>query len=170
MTSKERAKLKSIASNMDAILQIGKNPIGETFLKQVNDALKAREMIKIHVLETCELTPAETASALADAADCEVVQVIGSKVILFRRRPKEDKKGSYLDEGKSGADRQISGAEKSRGVKTKAGAPKGRGEKIGTGAAKKGGTYYGNNGYKTGAGGAKTSNKGRYGNKRTGSK
>ena len=76
MTSKERAKLKSIASNMDAILQIGKNPIGDTFLKQVKDALKAREMIKIHVLETCELTPSETASALAEAAGCEVVQLI----------------------------------------------------------------------------------------------
>lgn len=97
MTSKERAKLKSIASNMDTILQIGKNPIGDTFLKQVGDALKAREMIKIHVLETCELTPFEAANALAEAVGCEVVQVIGSKVILFQQRKKDDKKGSYLD-------------------------------------------------------------------------
>lgn len=97
MTSKERAKLRSIASNMDTILQIGKNPIGDTFLKQVGDALKAREMIKIHVLETCELTPFEAANALAEAVGCEVVQVIGSKVILFRQRKKDDKKGSYLD-------------------------------------------------------------------------
>lgn len=97
MTSKERAKLKSIASNMDTILQIGKNPIGDTFLKQVVDALKAREMIKIHVLETCELTPFEAANALAEAVGCEVVQVIGSKVVLFQQRKKDDKKGSYLD-------------------------------------------------------------------------
>lgn len=82
---------------MDTILQIGKNPIGDTFLKQVGDALEAREMIKIHVLETCELTPFEAANALAEAVGCEVVQVIGSKVILFQQRKKGDKKGSYLD-------------------------------------------------------------------------
>lgn len=102
MTSKERAKLKSIASNMDTILQIGKNPIGDTFIKQVADALKARELIKIHVLETCELTPAETAEALSEAVGCEVVQVIGSKAILFMRRQKDEKKSSYLDEIKDG--------------------------------------------------------------------
>ena len=74
MTSKERAKLKSIASNMDTILQIGKNPIGDTFIKQVADALKARELIKIHVLETCELTPAETAEALSEAVGCDLTK------------------------------------------------------------------------------------------------
>ena len=101
MTSKERAKLKSIASNMDAILQIGKNPIGDTFVKQVSDALRSRELIKINVLETCELTPYETAEALSELVHCEVVQVIGRKVILFMRRPKGDKKASYLDEKKA---------------------------------------------------------------------
>lgn len=101
MTSKERAKLKSIASNMDTILQIGKNPIGDAFIKQVSDALKARELIKIHVLETCELTPAEAAEALSESVGCEVVQVIGSKAVLFMRRPKGDKKASYLDESKA---------------------------------------------------------------------
>lgn len=97
MTSKERAKLKSIASNMDTILQIGKNPIGDTLIKQVTDALKAREMIKIRVLDTCELSPMEAAQAVAEEADCEVVQVIGSRIVLFKRRKKGDKKGSFLD-------------------------------------------------------------------------
>lgn len=116
MTSKERAKLKSIASNMDTILQIGKNPIGDTFLKQVGDALKAREMIKIHVLETCELTPFEAANALAEAVGCEVVQVIGSKVILFRQRKKDDKKGSYLDkEDKENKSPKKSGTGENKG-------------------------------------------------------
>lgn len=101
MTSKERAKLKSIASNMDTILQIGKNPIGDTFIKQVSDALKARELIKIHVLETCEFTPAEAAEAISDTVGCEVVQIIGSKAVLFMRRGKGDKKSSYLDEAKT---------------------------------------------------------------------
>lgn len=97
MTSKERAKLKSIASNMDTILQIGKNPIGDALVKQVADALKAREMIKIRVLETCELLPSEAAVALAEETGSEVVQVIGSRIILFKKRGKGDKKPSYLD-------------------------------------------------------------------------
>lgn len=97
MTSKERAKLKSIASTMETIFQVGKNPIGDTLIKQVKDALKAREMIKLKVLETCELTANEAAAALAEAAECEVVQVIGNKIVLFKHRAKSDKKPSYLD-------------------------------------------------------------------------
>lgn len=100
MTSKERAKLKSIASGMETIFQIGKNPIGDTLIKQVRDALKAREMIKLRVLDNCELAPYEAAEALAEAVGCEVVQVIGGRIVLFKRRDKNDKKPSYLDEGK----------------------------------------------------------------------
>ncbi|MCM1054965.1 MAG: YhbY family RNA-binding protein [Bacteroides sp.] len=119
MTSKERARLKSIAANTDAILQIGKNPIGDAFLKQVADALQAREMIKIHVLETCELTAHEAANALAEAADCEVVQVIGSKAVLFKRRKKGDKRGSYLDG--NGKSPESENAAKGNGGGSKAG-------------------------------------------------
>lgn len=158
MTSKERAKLKSIASNMDAILQIGKNPIGDTFLKQVKDALKAREMIKIHVLETCELTPSETASALAEAAGCEVVQVIGGKVILFKRRAKGDKKGSYLDSEKNWQDTKKNGGERA-----KAGAPKGREDKNKASPPKKAGSYYVN---RVGKSGGYGGNKSGYKSKR----
>ena len=100
MTSKERAKLKSIASNMETIFQIGKNPIGDTLIKQVRDALKAREMIKLRVLESCELSPREAAETLAETVNCEVVQVIGSRIVLFKHRDKSDKKASYLDEVK----------------------------------------------------------------------
>ena len=102
MTSKERAKLKSIASNMETIFQIGKNPIGDTLIKQVRDALKAREMIKLRVLESCELTPREAAESLAETVNCEVVQVIGSRIVLFKRRDKSDKKASYLDSDRKG--------------------------------------------------------------------
>lgn len=98
MTSKERARLKSIAANEETILQIGKNPMGEAFTKQVKDALKARELIKIRVLETCEMLPLEAAQAIAEETDCEIVQVIGSRAVLFKRRPKSDKKPSLLDE------------------------------------------------------------------------
>ena len=106
MTSKERAKLKSIASGMETIFQIGKNPIGDTLIKQVRDALKAREMIKLRVLESSELTPREAAEALAQAVNCEVVQVIGSRIVLFKRRDKSDKKASYLDGDRKEASRK----------------------------------------------------------------
>lgn len=98
MTSKERAKLKSVAANTETIFQIGKNPLSDSFVKQVRDALAARELIKIRVLETCEMLPSEFAQAVAEQAGCEVVQVIGSRVVLFKRRAKEDKKPSLLDE------------------------------------------------------------------------
>ncbi len=100
MTSKERAKLKSIAANTDTIFQIGKNPLSDSFVKQVKDALAARELIKIRVLETCEMLPGEFAQAVSEEAGCEVVQVIGSRVVLFKRRSKDDKKPSLLDEKK----------------------------------------------------------------------
>lgn len=98
MTSKERAKLRSIASTMETILQIGKNPISPEMLKQIDDALTAREMIKIKTLETSELSPAECAEKISGEVECEIVQVIGSKIVLFRRRKKNSKKPSYLDE------------------------------------------------------------------------
>lgn len=133
MTSKERAKLKSIAAKEETILQIGKNPIGETFIKQIRDALRARELIKVGVLETCEMLPAEAAQAIAEEVGCEVVQVIGSKAVLFKRREKGDKKPSYLDEPpkekpqksspkKSEPSRQDKG--KAKGNKPKTAAPK----------------------------------------------
>ena len=100
MTSKERAKLKSVAANTETIFQIGKNPLDDNFVKQVKDALTARELIKIRVLETCEMLPMEFAQEIADRARCEVVQVIGSRVVLFRKRSKDDKKPSLLDEPK----------------------------------------------------------------------
>ena len=100
MTSKERAKLKSAAANTETIFQIGKNPLDDNFVKQVKDALTARELIKIRVLETCEMLPMEFAQEIADQARCEVVQVIGSRVVLFRKRSKDDKKPSLLDEPK----------------------------------------------------------------------
>lgn len=101
MTSKERAKLKSIAANTDTILQIGKNPIGDAVIKQIDDALNARELIKIRVLETCELLPLEAAQAVCERVRCEVVQVIGSRIVLFKRRSGNDKKPSLLDEART---------------------------------------------------------------------
>ena len=65
MDSKTRAKLRSLANPIEAILQVGKNGLGDALQKQVDDALTAREMIKLTVLETCPETPREMAAVLA---------------------------------------------------------------------------------------------------------
>ena len=91
LTSKQRAHLKSIASTEDTILQVGKNGIVDTLVTQVSDALKAREIVKMKVLEGAMLTPAEAAAELAEKTKSEVVQVIGNKIVLFKRNPQNPK-------------------------------------------------------------------------------
>ena len=83
-TSKQRAYLRSLAATQDTIFQIGKGGITEEITKQVGNALEARELIKLRVLENAEYKPAEAAEILAQALGAEVVTVIGSKFVLFR--------------------------------------------------------------------------------------
>ena len=85
LTSKQRATLRGIASSYETILQVGKNGIGETLIQQVSDALRKRE----HVLENSELSAREAAEQLAEATESEVVQVIGSRFVLYKRNPKK---------------------------------------------------------------------------------
>ena len=84
LTSKQRAQLRSMASTMDTIMQIGKNGITDTLVATVGDALEARELIKMRVLENSDMTVREAAEALAAATEAEVVAVIGTKCILYR--------------------------------------------------------------------------------------
>ena len=84
LTSKQRAYLRGLASNEPAIMQVGKGGIGENLIKTVSDALEARELIKLSVLETCEYSPKEAANELAALTDSDVVGVIGRKIILYR--------------------------------------------------------------------------------------
>ena len=88
LTSKQRAKLRGISSQEDTILQVGKNGIGDTLIKQVADALLAREIIKMRVLENALMDPREAAEELAEATESEVVQVIGTKFVLYKRNQK----------------------------------------------------------------------------------
>ena len=89
LTSKQRAALRSCANRIEAIFQVGKGGIGDTLIKQVDDALTARELIKLKVLENCEYTAREAAEVLAGETGSEPVQVIGNKLVLFRRNPKK---------------------------------------------------------------------------------
>lgn len=91
LTSKQRAYLRGIAAKEDTILQVGKGGIGENLITQVNDALKAREIVKLKVLETAMLSAQEAAEELAEATKSDVVQTIGNKLVLFKRNPQEPK-------------------------------------------------------------------------------
>ena len=84
LTSKQRAQLRSMVSTMDTIMQIGKNGITDALVKTVGDALEARELIKMRVLENSDMTVRDAAEALAAATGAEVVAVIGTKCILYR--------------------------------------------------------------------------------------
>ena len=89
ITSKQRAYLRGLANPIDTILQIGKSGINEMLVKQVDDALTARELIKLRVLENAPVLPREAAVELAEILSAEVVQVIGTRFVLYRANPKE---------------------------------------------------------------------------------
>lgn len=91
LTSKQRAQLRAMANGIDTILHIGKDGIGDALIKQADDALEARELIKGRVLENSLLSAREGAEALAAATRSEVVQVIGTKFVLYRQSHKKDK-------------------------------------------------------------------------------
>ena len=92
LTSKQRAQLRGLANRIDTILQVGKDGLKENLVKQANDALEARELIKGKVLENSLMSAREAAEALASATRSEVVQVIGTKFVLYRQSHKKDKK------------------------------------------------------------------------------
>ena len=85
LTSKQRAQLRGLANPLDAIIHIGKDGVGGGLIRQADDALEARELIKGTVLENSPLSPREGAEELARATRSEVVQVIGSKFVLYRQ-------------------------------------------------------------------------------------
>ena len=92
MTSKQRAYLKSLAMKIDPIYNIGKGSISPELVQGVRDALEARELIKIGVLQNCMDDPKELATVLAERTRSQVVQVIGKKIVLYREGKKEKKK------------------------------------------------------------------------------
>lgn len=91
ITSKQRSYLRSLANTMEPIFQIGKNGIEESFLHQVDEALEARELIKIHVLNNSGYEAREASDAICSELGCEGIQSIGGKIVLFRRSEKKPK-------------------------------------------------------------------------------
>lgn len=89
LTSKQRAYLRGIAAEYETIFQIGKSGVTELMCKEIGEALRKRELIKLKVLDNSGWTAREAADAVAEQTDSDVVQVIGNKFVLFRRNPKE---------------------------------------------------------------------------------
>mgnify|MGYP002659118490 CR=1 FL=1 len=91
MTSKQRAYLRSLANSIDAIFQVGKGGISDVLLDQLNNAIEAREIIKVTVLETAPGSAKELANELAEGTNSLVVQTVGNKITLFRQKKKNSK-------------------------------------------------------------------------------
>jgi RNA-binding protein len=92
MTSKQRAYLKGLAMTMDPIFQIGKSNLTPENTTSIGEALDARELIKISVLQNCTDDPRELAETLAERTRSAVVQVIGKKIVLYKEGKDEKKK------------------------------------------------------------------------------
>ena len=90
LTSKQRAKLKSLAANLQPVGQVGKEGIGENMLKSFSDCLDKRELIKINILENADGDPQEIGRELAEKLSAECVIVIGRKAVLYRRSDRKD--------------------------------------------------------------------------------
>ena len=91
MTSKERAYLRGLANTLDAIFQVGKGGISDVLLEQLDNALEARELIKISVLETAPESAKELALRITSGTNSVVVQTVGNKITLFRQKKKNSK-------------------------------------------------------------------------------
>ncbi len=89
LTSKQRAQLKSIANPIDTIFQIGKGGIPDTLVAQINDALRAREIIKVKVLDNSLYSSKEAALELSEKTNSDVVQVIGNKFVLYKQNAQD---------------------------------------------------------------------------------
>ncbi len=119
MTGKERAAFRAQANHLEPLFQVGKGGMSDALIKQTDDALRARELIKVKVLlESSPITPRETADALAAATGAEVIQVIGGVIVLYRESPelkekalqkeKNKKKAAKLQREKAAAERRES--------------------------------------------------------------
>lgn len=91
MTSKQRAYLKSLASTLNPIFQVGKSSLTPEFVIAIDEAFNTKELIKIAVLKNCMDDPNEIAQMIAERTRSQVVQVIGKKIVLYKPDKKNPK-------------------------------------------------------------------------------
>lgn len=89
LTSKQRATLRSLSANLDTIFQIGKGGITEEICFQIENALEARELIKLRVLDNSGYTAKEAAGAISDYIGCDVVSCVGTRFVLYKESKKK---------------------------------------------------------------------------------
>lgn len=91
MTSKQRAYLRGLANTMEPIVHVGKDGVNDNMIKQLSDALEARELVKGTVLQNSPVTAREAIAELCEGTGAEPVQCIGSRFVVYRAREKEPK-------------------------------------------------------------------------------
>lgn len=91
MTTKQRAYLRSLAQTIEPVTQIGKEGVTEAVLESVDKAVEKRELVKVSVLQTSPVFAKEASLLLAEGIGAMVVQVIGSKIVLYRKNQKKPK-------------------------------------------------------------------------------
>ncbi len=96
LTSKQRAILRREANSLTPVFQVGKDGIDETLIKGVEDCINVRELIKLKVLESCPYSAKEAAAILCEKINCQSVQIIGSKFVLYKQKDKESQYASLL--------------------------------------------------------------------------
>lgn len=84
LTGKQKRFLRSKAHHLDPIFQVGKGGVNENMIKQIDDVLEARELIKVSVLQNCEEDKSTVAEALSKGAKAELVQIIGNTIVLYK--------------------------------------------------------------------------------------
>lgn len=94
ITSKQRSYLRAMSQQLDTIFQVGKSGISEEMCLQISNALEARELIKLRVLDNSGYTAKEAANEIADAVDCDVVMCVGTRFVLYKES--KNKKGIEL--------------------------------------------------------------------------
>nr|WP_295969544.1 ribosome assembly RNA-binding protein YhbY [uncultured Bacillus sp.] len=90
LTGKQKRYLRSKAHHLNPIFQVGKSGVNENMIKQISDALEARELLKISVLQNCDEDRNEVAGVLTKGAEAELVQIIGNTIVLYKES-KENK-------------------------------------------------------------------------------
>lgn len=84
LTGKQKRYLRSLAHHLDPIFQVGKGGVNENMVKQISDALEARELFKVSVLQNCEEDKTVVAKQLTEGTGAELVQIIGNTIVLYR--------------------------------------------------------------------------------------
>jgi len=84
LTGKQKRFLRSRAHNLDPIFQVGKGGVNENMIKQIADALEARELFKVSILQNCEVEKTDVAESLAKGTGAEIVQIIGNIIVLYK--------------------------------------------------------------------------------------